>query len=481
MKENEKHPVRFAAHVILFNCDRTILRMIKNCGPFVEKIYVAYSPVAWTYNPEARAQIPNPTPLTILETSEFFDKIEVIRGEWCTDEETRNACLERAKEDGFDYLIIQDPDEFYFHADYARNLQEILDHPHYEQYVTPWICFWKTLGYVLLDKNGSGITGYPQFAVNLKKDVHFVWSRTTGAVSERLLPGVCYHLSYVLSDKELRSKLSTWAHTNDFNTGEWFRNKWLDWNPLMRNLHPIYPSTWTIAVPFNDPVPEELEGYESPQPTIAPCQWSDRVRSFVHRPLFSAGKNVRSLLKSFVDTVYYWKYGPWLMIFFANLTGYVCIHRLRHALYRQVFRISVPKDSIIYCGARFFHPWRIRIGSHSIIGDHAFLDGRAGLYIGNNVSIAGEIRIYTMDHDMDDPRFAGRDAPVIIRDWVSIGTRVTILPGVTINQGAAIASGAVVTRDVPAWTVAGGVPAAVIRKREENHYLLDTENRAYFQ
>ena len=163
------------------------------------------------------------------------------------------------------------------------------------------------------------------------------------------------------------------------------------------------------------------------------------------------------------------------------MTGHLCIHRLRHALYRQVFRITVPEDSIIYGGARFFHPWRIRIGSHSIIGDHAFLDGRAGLHIGNNVNIAGEVRIYTMDHDIDDPGFAGRDAPVIIRDWVSIGSGVTILPGVTVNQGAAVASGAVVTRDVPAWTLVGGVPAAFIRRREENHYLLDTTARAYFQ
>ena len=481
MKNNERPHVRFAAHVILFNGDRTILRMIKNCGPFVDKIYVAYSPVAWTYNPEAREHYPNSTPLSILETSEFYHKIEVISGAWSTDEETRNACLERAKADGFDFLIIQDADEFYFHADYARNIREIIDHPHYEQYVTPWICFWKTLNYVLLDKNGSRITGYPQFAVNLKKDVRFSWSRTTSAVSERLLPGVCYHLSYVLSDKELRSKISTWAHTNDFNTGEWFRNKWLKWNPLMRNLHPVNPETWTIAVPFSGPVPEDLEEYESPQPTIASPRLSDHVRSAVQEPVSYAGRMIRSLLKSFVDMIYFWKYGPWLAIFFANLAGHICIHRLRHALYRKVFRISVPKDSIIYCGARFFHPWRIRIGSHTIIGDHAFLDGRAGLYIGSNVNIAGEVRIYTMDHDIDDPEFAGRDAPVIIRDQVSVGSRVTILPGVTINQGAAVASGAVVTRDVPAWTLVGGVPAVFIRRREENHYSPDTTNRAYFQ
>jgi acetyltransferase-like isoleucine patch superfamily enzyme len=481
MNDNERPRFRFAAHVILFNCDRTITRMIKNCGPFVDKIYVAYSPVAWTYNPEAREQIPNSTPLSILEKSEFSDKIEVIRGAWCTDEETRNACLERAKENGYDFLIIQDPDEFYFHADYARNIQDIIDHPCYEQYVTSWISFWKTPGYVLLDKNGSSVNGHPPFAVNLKKDVHFIWSRTTSAVSERLLPGLCYHLSYVLSDKELRSKISTWAHTNDFNTGEWFRTKWLGWNSLTRDLHPLDPESWKIAAPFSGPLPEELVGFESPEPTIAPYPPFHLLHAAIQVPVMYAGNAIRTIPKSFVFTIYNWKYGPRVAIFFANMTGRLCIHTFRHALYRQVFRISVPKDSTIQCGARFFHPWRIRIGSHSIIGDHAFLDGRAGLYIGNNVTIAGDVKIFTMNPDGDDPRFAGQDAPVIIRDQADIGSRVTILPGVTINEGAAVASGSVVTGDVPAWALVGGVPAIFIRGRVENNTVPDTDKRAYFQ
>jgi maltose O-acetyltransferase len=122
----------------------------------------------------------------------------------------------------------------------------------------------------------------------------------------------------------------------------------------------------------------------------------------------------------------------------------------------------------------------VSIGHNTIIGNDAFLDGRMThflrykkehgypLTIGNNVSIAGEVRIYTMEHDIDSPTFEEVGAPVVIEDYVVIGTRVTILPGVHIYKGAVIASGAVVTRDVGEYEVVGGVPAKLIKTRNKN-------------
>lgn len=481
MKTNESHLFRFAVHLILFNCDRTVLKMLSNCGPFVEKIYVAYSPVAWTYNPEARQKNPNRTPLSILEGSEYYHKVEVIYGEWNTDEETRNACLKKAKSDGFDFLIIQDPDEFYSHTDYLRNLNAIMKQPQYEQYFTPWICFWKTLQYGLISRDGSFVTGYPQFAVNLKKDIFFTRSRITNAMSSRILPGMCYHLSYVLSDDEIHLKINTWAHAREFDTEEWFRKKWLGWNSFTTDLHPLTPGIWEMTSAFKGLLPEELRDFQSPKPTVShPTPF--QISKAAIRSSFICARKITRWFRAQPGRIFTDRnFGTWIRIYFANLTGLLCIHTLRHAVYRQIFGISIPKDSIIYCGARFFNPWGIVIGHHSIIGDHAFLDGRHGLFIGNNVNIAGEVRIYTMDHDIDEPLFSSRGAPVVIQDRVYIGSRVTILPGVTIHQGATVASGAVVTRDIQAWTLVGGVPATYIRDRERSSYVLDTEKRAYFQ
>ena len=76
--------------------------------------------------------------------------------------------------------------------------------------------------------------------------------------------------------------------------------------------------------------------------------------------------------------------------------------------------------------------------------------------------------IYTLQHDIDSSIFDVIGGPVIIEDYVYIGPRVIILPGVRIGYGAVIAAGAVVTDDVPTFAVVGGVPAHYIRERNHN-------------
>jgi acetyltransferase-like isoleucine patch superfamily enzyme len=170
-----------------------------------------------------------------------------------------------------------------------------------------------------------------------------------------------------------------------------------------------------------------------------------------------------------------------LSLFIATMVGYFPSHTIRLFSYRRLLRVKIPQNSIIYWRCRFFKPWGVAIGQNSIIGNDAFLDGRKGLFIGNNVNIAGEVRIYTMEHDITSPTFEGVGSPVYIRDWVYVGTRVTILPGVTIGEGAVVASGAVVTKDVAPWTLVGGVPARFIKNRPVVKYTLDTRQKVLFQ
>lgn len=176
-------------------------------------------------------------------------------------------------------------------------------------------------------------------------------------------------------------------------------------------------------------------------------------------------------------------------VYLCTLTGLIPSHTIRLFLYRYLFRVKIGHDSSIHWLARFNLPSGIEIGHNTIIGNDAFLDGRffrkwkgnefkplaylsdlinpkeRPLKIGNNVSIAGEVRVYTMQHDIDSPDFREVEGPVTIDDYVVIGTRVTILPGVHIGKGAVIASGAVVTEDVESYALVGGVPAKFIRKQ----------------
>ena len=113
-------------------------------------------------------------------------------------------------------------------------------------------------------------------------------------------------------------------------------------------------------------------------------------------------------------------------------------------------------------------PYRISIGSFTRINKNVLLDGRgASLVIGNNVDIAQEVNIWTLQHDYNDPYYRAVGKSVIIEDYVWIASRATILPGVTIGRGAVVASCAVVTKDVPPLSVVAGVPARIIGKRND--------------
>ncbi len=74
-----------------------------------------------------------------------------------------------------------------------------------------------------------------------------------------------------------------------------------------------------------------------------------------------------------------------------------------------------------------------------------------------------------------------RRSPVIIKDRVHIGSRVIILPGVTIGEGAAVLAGSVVKEDVKPWTVVEGVPAKYVEDRKVYEYEPGLKSRSFFQ
>lgn len=164
-----------------------------------------------------------------------------------------------------------------------------------------------------------------------------------------------------------------------------------------------------------------------------------------------------------------WAISVWadLRLYLLTLVGYMPSHTVRNFFYRWA-GVQLGNTSSIHWRARFFCPEGLTIGENCIIGNDGFFDARDSITIGLNVNIAAEARIYTREHDIDDPFFAEIGGPVVIEDYVYIGTRVTILPGVRIGYGAVVASGAVVTKAVPPFTLVGGVPAKPIRERSRD-------------
>ena len=160
-------------------------------------------------------------------------------------------------------------------------------------------------------------------------------------------------------------------------------------------------------------------------------------------------------------------------LFLLLIVGVIPSHTVRNFFYR-LSGIKIGKGATLHMGARFYQPKNIVIGEGAIIGSRVFLDGRASLTIGKHTDIASEAMIYNSEHDLSDPAFKAREEPVEIGDYVFIGPRVIVLPDVKISDGAIVAAGAVVTKDVAEFSVVGGIPANVIGERRNNnpHYRL---------
>lgn len=162
-----------------------------------------------------------------------------------------------------------------------------------------------------------------------------------------------------------------------------------------------------------------------------------------------------------------------LKLMLLRWVGYLPFHHLRLFFYRLA-GVKIGPGSRVHMWANFYQPRGVSIGQDTIIGDHCFLDGRASLKIGHHAAVASQVLFYNSQHDIHDPEFKAVEKPTEIGDYVFIGPRAIILPGVRIGRGAVVAAGAVVTKDVAPGKVVGGVPAKEIKTRElkDFHYRL---------
>ncbi|HMN13696.1 MAG TPA: hypothetical protein PKD55_15385 [Bellilinea sp.] len=248
--------MQIAAHVLAYNVTRTLRAVLENISPHVQKIYIAHPLRPWGYVEHSRSTKVNPTARDdILEATKGLN-VEVIQGDWETEEETRNACLKRAKEDGFDWLLTQDADEFYTEHSWGLILKHLKKSFHEDHFVTTWYNFWKSCQYVVVGPNGEIKGTNAGFAVRCRKDASFKRSRITSFDRPSVLDYPCFHYGYVRTDAEIQEKVSTWAHANEFDALRWYRVKWANWSENTKNLHPTAPWIWKRAIRFPGEQPD---------------------------------------------------------------------------------------------------------------------------------------------------------------------------------------------------------------------------------
>ena len=138
--------------------------------------------------------------------------------------------------------------------------------------------------------------------------------------------------------------------------------------------------------------------------------------------------------------------------------------------YLKLIGMKIGEGTFIMKRCYFMSPWLIKIGSHSHINRGCTIDARGGIEIGNNVSISHKVNLISGGHDVQSKNFSGVYEKITVKDYAWLGIGCTILKGVTIGKGAVVAAGAVVTKDVPDYTIVGGVPAHKIGNRTNELY-----------
>ena len=167
-------------------------------------------------------------------------------------------------------------------------------------------------------------------------------------------------------------------------------------------------------------------------------------------------------------------YSPMFQMFraFAGLIATGTFLRVRSLLFRA-YGFSIGYGTMLV-GTPTFNGTRdprknLTIGKHCYFNWPVHFDLGGKITVGNRVAVGHHVVFVTSSHEIGTTLCRAGDlvtAPITVEDGAWIGACVTILPGTTIGEGAIVAAGAVVTRDVPPDTLVGGVPAKPIRSLE---------------
>lgn len=160
------------------------------------------------------------------------------------------------------------------------------------------------------------------------------------------------------------------------------------------------------------------------------------------------------------------EFGFQLILYVANYwVAFIPFHCIRLAYYRHVCRFRIGKNSSIHMGARFLSVRRFEMGDNCVINENCVLGNRVTITLRNRVVLAPQTYVHTAAHDPNDPVFGFKAAEIVLEDYVYCGLRSVVLRGVTLGQGAVVAAGAIVTKNVAPYEIVAGIPARKIGDR----------------
>ena len=147
--------------------------------------------------------------------------------------------------------------------------------------------------------------------------------------------------------------------------------------------------------------------------------------------------------------------------------GRIPSRTVRH-LFLKAYLRRFGNATGVQLGCSFLNGRNVVLGDRNVLNFGCLFDGRRfEVRLGNDVSIGPEATILTLGHDPQSSTFADKGGPVVVGDRAWIAYRAVILPNVTIGEGAIVAAGAIVTKDVAPFTIVAGNPARPIGSRND--------------
>ena len=135
--------------------------------------------------------------------------------------------------------------------------------------------------------------------------------------------------------------------------------------------------------------------------------------------------------------------------FYNHIITYVPVHAIRKLYLRLFMGVKIGKGSFIHIGCVFYK--NVKIGNNTVIGRQCHLLGN--ITIGNNVSITAQTYIASSSHYTQSPIFEAYTKPVNIEDYVWIGARALVMPGVNIGKGSILGASSVATKNIPEYSI----------------------------
>lgn len=132
----------------------------------------------------------------------------------------------------------------------------------------------------------------------------------------------------------------------------------------------------------------------------------------------------------------------------------------------RLWGAKIGKRCAIAATAKIWAPWNLEVGDYVAIGPRAEIYDVDKVVIGSNITVSQDAYLCTASHDISQLKNPLVTKPIVLGDSTWVAARAIVLSGVTIGEGAVVAAGAVVAKDVEPWTVVGGNPAKFIKRRE---------------